>query len=413
MAVRTRRILTILGVVVLLAAAVGLWRWTRQPPAVETTTVQRRQVVEVYVATGQIEARRTSDVGVDLGGVVRQVAIDEGDEVERGDLLVELRPQDTEFAVQQVEARVETLHNELQQVRRGPTDAEIEAAKADVDGAEATLAQAKRELKRTRDLVADGLFTRQKLDQAETAVQEAEARLASAEARLERLRERPLPEEVRAARARLAQAKVDLERARGDVAKTSLRAPFDGLVLSVAADEGERLNPGQTVARLADMSTAEIYAEVDEDYFGRLEQDQPATLIFPSMPQKTYPATVRQIGPEISTDRGVVGVHLDPQTLPANAFPGLTVDVNIEVARLENALAVPAESVIRDGSTTYVMAVEEGRAVRRKVELRARGETWMAIAGLEAGIPIILQAAKIEAGTEVRPVEPTEKGDDR
>jgi multidrug efflux pump subunit AcrA (membrane-fusion protein) len=130
------------------------------------------------------------------------------------------------------------------------------------------------------------------------------------------------------------------------------------------------------------------------------------------MPETTYPATVRQIGPEISTDRGVVGVHLDPKSLPDNAFPGLTVDVNIEVARLENALAVPAESVIRDGSTTYVMAVEAGRAVRREVDLRARGETWMAIDGLEAGIPIVRRAAKIEAGAELRPVETTERGGD-
>ncbi|GEM_PF-763291 len=401
----SRRLYWLAGGVAVVVAAVVLWWGLSSAETVETARVQQREVVELYVATGRIEARRTSEVGVRIGGTVERVLVDEGDEVERGDPLVEIRPRDAELAVDQMKARVETLRNELQEIKRGPTQAEIDAARAEVDQFEARRAQTDRDLKRTKALHDQQVMTAQRLEEARTAAAQAEAQLAQAKARLQRLRERPLPEQVGAARYRLKQAEVDLEKARDDVAETTVRAPFAGLVLSVSADDGEQLSPNQAVARLADMSSAEIYAEVDEDYFGRIQKGQPATLIFPSMPAETYEATVRQVGPEISTDRGVVGIHLDPSSLPDNAFPGLTVDVNIEVERFDKALAVPADAVVRDPSGTFVLIIEEGRATRKPVDIRARGEVWMAVDGVDEGRRIVRNAARVEAGDAVAPKE--------
>ena len=396
-----KRLFWVLGGVGLIVLGAALYWMTSSPPEVETTRVRQREVVEVYVATGRIEARRTSDVGAEVGGTVESVAVEEGDEVEQGDELVELRPRDTQLAVDQVRARVETLRNELEEIRRGPTEAELQSARAEVEQIEAKVAQAERELQRTTSLYEQEAATEQELERARTALEEARAQLAQSRARLQRLEERPLPEQVQAARARLAQAKADLERAREDVTRTTVRAPFGGLVLSVEAAEGERLTPDVTVARLADMSTAEIYAEVDEDYFGRIEKGQSATLIFPSMPEKTFEATVRQVGPEISTDRGVVGIHLDPKNLPDNAFPGLTVDANIEVDRLEESLAVPADAVARDERGAYVLEIVDGEAVRTAVDIRARGEAWIAIEGVERGTRVVRRAARLAPGSEV------------
>lgn len=398
-----KRTYWILGGLAVLAA-VAVFYWTSSSAReVEVVQVQDREVVEVYVATGRIEAPRTSELGVDVAGTVERIAVEEGAEVAQGDALVELRPRNAELAVDQAEARVQTLRSELEEIRRGATDADIRAAQSEVDQFASTLEQAKRELERTEKLYEREAATEQELEQARTSVEQAEAQLANAEARLERLREKPLPEQVQAARSRLQQAEVDLERARDDIAETVVRAPFDGLVLEINADEGERVTPNQTVARMADMSSAEIYAEVDEDYFGRLEPGQPVTLIFPSMPEETFPAKVERVGPEISTDRGVVGVHITPEDLPENAFPGLTVDANIEVARLEEALAAPTEAVVRNPSGTYVLTIDDGTATRTPVDIRARGDRWMALEGIDSGTRIIRNAARVEVGETVAP----------
>jgi HlyD family secretion protein len=381
---------------------VGYWL-TASPTEVETARVQQREVVEVYVATGRIEAPRTSDLSVEVAGTVQQIVVEEKDEVERGAPLIKLRPRNAELAVERAEARVATLRSELQEIQRGPTDAEIRTAQSEVDQFAAQLALAERHLQDTQRLFKEDIVSEWEFEQARTAVEEARARLENAEARLERLRERPLPEQVQAAQSRLKQARVDLERAQDDLAETTLRAPFDGLVLAIETDEGERVTPEQALIRIADMMNVEVYAEVDEDYFGRLAPGQSAVLVFPSMPEKTFPATVRRVGPEIAPDRGVIGVHLVPDSLPENAFPGLTVDANIEVARLERALAVPTDAVARDPTGTYVVVVEDKTAVRRSVDVRARGDTWIALEDIEAGTRVVRNAAEITIGQAVAP----------
>jgi len=391
----------ILGIIaVAVVGIVGYWL-TASPTKVETARVQQREVVEVYVATGRIEAPRTSDLGVEVAGTVQQILVEEKEEVEQGTPLLKLRTHNAELAVQRAEARVATLRSELQEIERGPTEAEIRTAQSEIDQFAAQLALAERHLQDTQRLFKEDIVSEWELEQARTAAEEARARLETAKARLERLRERPLPEQVQAARSRLEQARVDLERAQNDLAETTLRAPFGGLVLAIETDEGERVTPEQALIRIADMMNVEVYAEVDEDYFGRLAPGQPAVLIFPSMPKETFSATVRRVGPEIAPDRGVIGVHLALDSLPENAFPGLTVDANIEVARLEQALAVPTDAVARDPKGTYVLLVEEGTAVRRSVDVRARGDTWIALEDIEAGTRVVRNAAELTIGQAV------------
>jgi len=397
----SNRLYWILGIIAVAAVGiVGYWL-TASPTEVETARVQQREVVEVYVATGRIEAPRTSDLGVEVAGTVQQILVEEKEEVEQGTPLLKLRTRNAELAVQRAEARVATLRSELREIERGPTEAEIRTAQSEIDQFAAQLALAERHLQDTQRLFKEDIVSEWELEQARTSVEEARARHETAKARLARLRERPLPEQVQAARSRLQQARIDLERARNDLAETTLRAPFGGLVLAIETDEGERVTPEQALIRIADMMNVEVYAEVDEDYFGRLAPGQPAVLIFPSMPEETFSATVRRVGPEIAPDRGVIGVHLAPDSLPENAFPGLTVDANIEVARLERALAVPTDAVARDPKGTYVLLVEEGTAVRRSVDVRARGDTWIALEDIEAGTRVVRNAAEITIGQAV------------
>ena len=397
----SNRLYWFLGTFAVAAAGLAAYWLTASPTEVETARVQTREVVEVYVATGRVEAPRTSDLGVEVTGTVQQILVEEKDTVEQGAPLIHLRPRNAELAAERAEAHVATLQSELQEIRRGPTDAELQAAASEVDRLAAQRAQAERELKDMEALFEQEIVSEWEFEQARTAAEEARARLENAEAQLDRLRERPLPEQVQAASSRLAQARVDLEQARNDLAETTLRAPFDGLVLAIETNEGERVSLRQTLVRIADMKSVEVYAEVDEDYFGRLAPGQPATLIFPSMPEVTFSATVRRVGPEIAPDRGVIGVHLAPDALPDDAFPGLTVDANIEVARLAEALAVPTDAVARDPGGTYVVTVENGMAVRQAVSVRARGETWMALEGIEAGTPVVRNAARVDIGQAV------------
>jgi multidrug efflux pump subunit AcrA (membrane-fusion protein) len=72
---------------------------------------------------------------------------------------------------------------------------------------------------------------------------------------------------------------------------------------------------------------------------------------------------------------------------------------------LEQALAVPTDAVARDPTGTYVITIEDGKAVRRAVNVRVRGDAWVALEGIEAGSRVVRNAAEVPIGQAVAPAE--------
>ncbi|QDG53491.1 efflux RND transporter periplasmic adaptor subunit [Persicimonas caeni] len=397
---RSRIIAIVLGVAVL-AVGVGVYFWLSAAEKVDVVRVEPRDVVEVVIASGRLRSRSQSALGVERGGVVGQVTVEEGVRVEEGELLVALRSEDLQSRVAQAEAQLAAANQSLTQLRQGPTAAERSAASAEIERAEAAVENAQDDYKRAEKLVAAGVETGANLDAARTRLAEARANLRAAKARREQLD--PRSTQVEQARARVDEAGAALEVARAELAKATVRAPFSGLVLDVDAERGQSVSPGQPLLTLASLDDAEYLVETDEDNIGQLQVGQPAYVYFPSKPDKTFNAEVRQIGPEIDTDRGVVSVHLEPTKLPDNAFPGLTVDVNIVVERLEDAPAVPVTSLLRDGDETSVLVVDGTSVEQKAVDVRANGRDWAAIEGIEPGTLVVEKATSVEPGAKVEP----------
>ena len=396
-----RRTSIAIGVGAALLVVLVAYLWMLWPTDVEVIPVQRREIVEVVIATGRLEAEETSPLGSDLTGIVREVLVREGDRVERDEVAVELRETDVANRLAQAEARLERAENRLARVRRGPTGPELEAARAEIDAEQAARAEAERQLERVKPLFEAGFESRAALELAETRVAESTARLRGARARLEQLRQQPLVEELRIARAEVREAKAAVDAAEDDVAKTGIRAPFPGLVTEVYVAAGESVSPGTRLLDLAAMEQAEYVVETDEDNLEDIEPGQRAKIFYPAFPGESFEASVRQIGPEIDTERGTVDIHLDPESLPEDAFPGLTVDANIYTARFEDALAIPANSVMKQGGDAWVMVAENGIARRRPVDVLGSGGDWSAVRGLDADALVIRDGAIVSDGTPV------------
>lgn len=252
-------------------------------------------------------------------------------------------------------------------------------------------------------MAKDGVQTPAAVERATTDVRRAESQVAGARARLEELEGQPRSEDIRVAQARVDEALANVEQTDAALGKTTITAPFDGLVIRVDAAEGENVSPGQTLVTIAQTDAMEIFAEVDEDYFLRMAPGQPATLVFPSIADRKFEAKVMRVGPEVDPERGVVGVHLKPTTLPDHVVPGLTVDVAIELKRLPNARAVPRSAVVFEDGKPFVVVVEDGIARRKPVTVAAEGDEDLALEGLEAGTrAVVRDAAAIVDGDAVR-----------
>ena len=327
----------------------------------------RRDVVELVVASGKLRAIRESVVGAETSGLVESLEVAEGARVSKGQILGRLRLGETDARLSQTRAALaaaeETLHAE-----------------------EASLDKAQRELARTRDVEAKKLVSRAELDRAI-----ADANVQSAK--------------TAAARAKLREARADIDRVTPEYSKREVRAPFDGVIVKRLVEPGAAVNPAQGWFNVAEMSATEIYVETDENNLGKLAEGQPAIAVSPAYPDKPFGATLRQIGPNVDYDRGVVGLRLTPLELPAFALPNMTVDVNIEVARAKDAMALPVSAVSLTPPSPYVLELQpSGRLAEHPVRIIGRNPEWVAVEGLPGTARVVNEVTSFRAGARVRPV---------
>jgi HlyD family secretion protein len=168
-------------------------------------------------------------------------------------------------------------------------------------------------------------------------------------------------------------------------------------------EPGQSVTPSQRLLTVADMGRTEIYVETDESNLGKLEVGQRALLISPAYLAEPFEGTLIQIGPEVDYDRGVVGLRITPDSLPEFARPDMTIDVNVEVARLDNALAVPETAVIETDVHAYVVVAEDGVARRHEIRILGRSAEYVAVRGLSEDAWVVLRATEVEDGEPIRP----------
>jgi HlyD family secretion protein len=400
--VTTRRRVALALAAAVLAAAGAAWYAQRARPLVTVVRPERQEVVELVVATGRLRARRESSLGAEVAGVAEEVAVREGEPVAVGQVVVVLRRADVAQALEQAGLAVATARSELARVRAGAPVEEVQRAEAERARAAAARELAAREHVRAQALFAQGLIARAEADRADAAREQAAAAERAAGQALLALRNQPRPEEVRVAEARLRQAEAAQRAAEVELAKRTVRAPFAGVVVQRAVEPGQAVAPGVGLLTVASLAGAELLVETDENNLRRLRPGQRATVIAPAYADRPFAATLRQIGPEVDYARGVVPLRLDPAALPDYARPNMTVDVNVEVARLPDALTVPAGAIVERNGRAAVLVVEGGRVREVPVRVVGRNPDRAAVDGLAADAQVVARPGEVSPGQAVR-----------
>jgi HlyD family secretion protein len=239
-------------------------------------------------------------------------------------------------AKQEYEAAVRNL-NSLQGTA-GPTDQAI--AQANLEQAEAQLAEAQRNWERLKDGPS----------QAEIAL--AEATLADAQREWERLKDGPNPDDVAAAQARVAAAEAALSQAH-------ITAPFDGVITQVTSLFGDQVSPGTPAFRLDDLSRLLVDVQVSEVDINQVQVGQDVLLTFDSILDKEYHGKVIEVASVGQADQGVVNFIVTVELADADeqVKPGMTAAATITVSELNDILLIPNRAVrTLDGErVVYVM----------------------------------------------------------
>jgi RND family efflux transporter MFP subunit len=378
----SRRWIGWLVLAVLLGAVGGAawWWFTRERPIeVEIATVSSRQAgaqAAVLNATGYVTARRRATVSSKITGKVVELNIEEGMQVQEGQILAR-------------------LDAETQRAAVALTQAQAEAARRNVSESEVRLNEARINLARLTKLVGVGYSTAAEVDAARAAVDSLEAR-------------------IRAGREQVSVAERQIALERTNLDSTIIRAPFAGVVISKDAQPGEMVSPvsaggGFTrtgIGTIVDMASLEIEVDVNESYINRVRPDQAVTAVLDAYPEWQIPARVITTIPSADRQKATVLVRiafmeLDPRILPDMGVKVTFLRDNEEPAPAARPVTlVPKSAVKTDGKQSYVFVVVNDRVDRRAVTIGGTdGERVEVIAGLNAGERVVVSPpAQLSAG---------------
>jgi RND family efflux transporter MFP subunit len=374
---RPFRRLVIWGIV-LAAVATGAWlaigRADWIPRGTEVVRVARPRLIqaggasEVLTATGYIVPQRRAAVSARVFGRLEWLGVREGDRVTTGQVIGRLASDD--LAAQVAEAR-----------------ATLAQARAQREQARAAEWEARREEQRQAKLLADGITTQTDHDAARRALDVAVAGVAAAE------------ESVNAAQARLDLASVNLE-------KTNILAPFDGIVTARNAEVGEMVAAttasggvtGGTIATVADFSTLEMEADINESNIARVKPGQPALISVDGVPGHRYRGTLRLIVPAADRQKAVVMAKVTILDLDERLVPDMSARIAFldrvvegEEAARPPRMFVPAAAVRGESDALFVLVVSDERIVRLPVQLgEAQGDLREVLSGLKGDEAVVI-----------------------
>lgn len=381
------------------ALALGAWWLLRKTEGrrVDALSPVRAPMVQTIVTSGRVIQRRQSELGAMIPGTVAELLADDGDRVEADALLVRLADDDALASLAEAEAAVAEAEARLSRVQGLGRKMAVEALRqANIDAKQAEV-----EYRRQDKLFGTGAVSELSLERARRDRDQTRSKRISAS--LEVAASAPKGSDVAAAAAALARAEARLKAAQVDVEHTRIRAPSSGVVLKRHIERGEVVQPGEPLLTFAGDGPLRVRIQPDESNLALLRVGQRALVSAEAFPDQRLDASIDRIAPSVDPVRGTVEVDLGIED-EANLRPDMTVTVEIEVGRAENALLLPSWT-IHDlgGEAPWVLVAEEGEAQRRELKLGLEGDDLIeVVSGLSDDDRVLSPALPVEEGDPVR-----------
>ena len=389
-----------LGVFVL-AAFVSL-RGAKVPVRAEAAV--RETISNTISTNGKIEPLENFEAHAPVATTVRKLYVHEGDWVKKGQLLLRLEDADIRAQAARAVAQLRSAQADLTAVRTGGTHEEVLTNQAELVKARTERDAAERNLAAMQNLLRRGAAAPAEVEEAENRMKRAQAQVHLLEQKQQGRYSRP---EVSRAQAQAAEGSATYAAAATLLRDANVRAERDGMVYSLPVREGQYVNPGDLLVQVANLSTVQLRAFVDEPEIGRLAKGQKVTVTWDALPGRGWEGTLTRV-PTTVTLRGTrtVGeLTCEVANPEMKLLPNVNVSVLVITARHENALTIPREAVRDEGGKRYVFEIVDGELKRREVETAVSNLTRIEVTrGLKEQAQVALGSESVETLREGMPV---------
>lgn len=368
----------------MIAAAVLVPIFSRRAPlAVHVATVERNPIRSMVSSNGKVEPIEDFEPHSPIATVVKRLLVKEGDHVRKGQLLLQLDDANIRSQAAHAQSQMTSAQADQTDVSTGGTHEEVLTLDALLIKARSQRDAAQRSLDSLTRLQQEGAASPGEVKQADDLLRRAQADVTLLE---QKQKDRYSSPEIAKYHAQSSEAQAAYVAAEDALTRSTVRAPFDGIVYSLPVKQGAYVQAGDLLLQEADLSRVQVRIFVDEPDVGRLAPGQKVEVTWDALPGRTWNGTLSRVPStvklRVSRNVGEALCVLDNRDL--RLLPNVNVGVSVITAEHSGVLTLQRDAIRIDDSKPYVYQVVDGHLRRRDIEISLQNLTRVEIS---AGVP--------------------------
>jgi len=328
---------------------------------VQTGKIIFKDVTNQVRAVGNIRAEQRVTINAEVEGLITRVRVEEGDEVEIGDLLARIDSRGYKLEVEELEAEMSAAKEEFKKAIEGLRPEEKEKLLARVRVNESALDLAIKEQNRFQKLVTDGVTAQSILDEVNDRVRQTKEKLRESNAAFEAAKQ-SRQEDIEQLRAEGKGIIKRLEKAQLDFSKTLIHAPFKGTVIHKNIEEGAFVKVGSPVLEMVSSSRLKAVLELPQSYRNKLNKLKGIDFWVKELGLKFKQRGKLRVIPDADIYSGNIRIQVELRRPNRALFPGLTLVGMMNFGVRKHVMHVPSVALVISEKGTVVYVVKESKA---------------------------------------------------
>lgn len=372
---------------------------------VKTTAIVKQDIESNIFTSGTVISKEEREITSDLSGKVREVLVEEGTKVKKGDILAKLDSDELEYELKQSEIKLEIAKDKLNQLRK-EDKSNLETS---YKNTQIQYNDAKKGYEDKKSLFEAGVVSKNDLDEAKSAMQRAYNDYDLAKKKYE---DADNLAEIRIQEKDVRSTELNISKIKSDIEKTNIVSPIDATITEVKVTELSIVGPNTLMFVIQDTDNLEVVTNINEYDIGKIKIGQIVKVTSDGSKKKEYGGTVAFISPNALIEKNgqgtetVVKVKVDINDKNTEFKPNFSANVDINTANKEGALVVPYETIYnaKDGSKC-IYIVKDNKAKMCTIETGIEGDMIVEVIGdgfTEEDLVILDPTEKIKDGTDVK-----------
>ncbi len=373
---------------------------------IQVTRVQHGEIKSFLTVSGVVEPKEMVRVFAKIMGQVKEVSVQEGEQVEKGAILMRLDDEQIRLQVAQAKANLDSAHASLERIKAGARPQEVSQAEAGVRQAKISLDSAEENYQKMQKLFTEGAISEQQHDQAKNQYEIAKAQYQSVSESYKLITEGASSQDIKAVEAQVRQAQSALELAQSQLNSTIIKAPISGSVTAVSVKTGELASSAMPLLSIIDVSELSVKTGISEKDIGAVQLGQDAEIFIDAYPQKKFSGEIVSKGVVVDPVTKTMEIKIRVKEADIDIPPGVFARANIIIEDNPDALIIPSSALTRKADGLYVFVLEDDkktvkrRAITTGITQDNQVEVVNGITGNE--IIVILGNISLEEGDLVR-----------